>query len=203
MLIDVEGVLDGTFMGLTEGSLVPNSGGRTLTYLGGDGNDIYLIEGGGNLVNGDFNMDGNWDCSDVNALVAEIAAGTNDAAFDLNGDGVVNESDLTGADTGWLAVGGENNPGDTGGNAFLVGDANLDGFVDVSDFNVWNANNFTATPAWCSGDFNADGFVDVSDFNAWNANNFSSSADVAAVPEPGGLELLLVFGLLPFLRRRS
>ena len=66
----------------------------------------------------------------------------------------------------------------------LPGDANLDGFVDVSDFNVWNANKFTTDVSWLNGDFNDDGFVDVSDFNIWNANKFTSLPDLDLVPEP-------------------
>ena len=31
------------------------------------------------------------------------------------------------------------------GNSYLMGDANLDGVVDVSDFNAWNSNKFTST----------------------------------------------------------
>ena len=46
---------------------------------------------------------------------------------------------------------------------FIPGDANLDGSVDVSDFNLWNQNKFTELAAWSAGDFNADGIVDVSD----------------------------------------
>ena len=78
------------------------------------------------------------------------------------------------------------------GNSYLPGDANLDGFVDASDFNIWNANKFTANAAWCSGDFNADGLVDASDFNIWNANKFQSADSVHMVPEPTGLGLVVV-----------
>ena len=135
-------------------------------------------------VDGDFNGDGLWDCEDIDALVAEVVAGTNASAFDLTGDGAVNADDVFDPSSGWLAVGGANNPSATGGNPFLSGDANLDGAVDVSDFNIWNGSKFTSVPAWCSGDFNVDGAVDVSDFNAWNSNKFQSS-DSLAVPEPG------------------
>ncbi len=132
---------------------------------------------------GDFNGDEAWDCTDIDALVVAIVAGMDDAAFDMNQDGAVDRSDLTDPIDGWLAIGGQNNPAATGGNAFLEGDANLDGSVDVSDFNVWNGNKFSAVPAWCSGDFNADGIEDVSDFNIWNGNKFQN-AGPATVPEP-------------------
>ncbi len=140
---------------------------------------------------GDFNGDGNWDCADVDQLVAAIAAGSNDLAFDMNGDSAITLADLNDATSGWLVVGGANNSAVTGGSPFLAGDANLDGVADVSDFNVWNNNKFSSGAAWCRGDFNADGFVDVSDFNVWNGNKFQSSGNAVAVPEPATWGLLV------------
>jgi hypothetical protein len=97
----------------------------------------------------------------------------------------------------------------------LRGDANGDGAVDGSDFNIWNANKFTLGTEWPSGDFNCDGNTDGSDFNIWNANKFTSVAlpltfggglgdwDVNLVPEPSGLALLtLGFCIAAFRRRR-
>jgi hypothetical protein len=43
LLIDVGGVLNGTFAGLPQGASVPNSGGRFIDYTFGDGNNIGLI----------------------------------------------------------------------------------------------------------------------------------------------------------------
>lgn len=145
----------------------------------------------------DFNGDGACDCGDIDALVAEIAAGSNDAAYDLNGDNVVDVMDRD----EWLASAGAMN--NASGNPYLLGDANLDGSVDVGDFNLWNGSKFTNTAAWCSGDFNADGSVDVGDFNIWNGNKFTSS-DVSVVPEPGSILLpLALMSILAFRRRRS
>ena len=136
-------------------------------------------------VTGDFNMDTVWDCADIDMLTAAIATGSTDLSFDMNGDGQITLADVTDATNGWLAVGGANNAGQTGGNAFLPGDADLDGFVNGQDFVIWNNNKFTTNDAWCNGDFNADGFVNGQDFVIWNNFKFQSSADgFDAVPEP-------------------
>ena len=37
------------------------------------------------------------------------------------------------------------------GKSFQYGDANLDGVVDVADFNIWNENKFTASDGAASG----------------------------------------------------
>ncbi len=116
-------------------------------------------------ANGDFVDNGLLNCEDVDALVAEIAAGSNNLNFDLTTDGLVNTDDLD----LWI----------TSLYGTLPGDGNLDGVVDVSDFNLWNANKFTNTAAWCAGDFNADGVIDVSDFNIWNADKFQTVFSLA------------------------
>ncbi len=149
------------------------------------------------LPNGDFDDNGLFECADVDSLVAEIAAGTNDAAFDMTGDGLVNTDDLN----SWLAAGGAANL--PSGAPYLSGDATLDGSVDVSDFNNWNANKFTNNVGWCGGDFTADGSVDVSDFNEWNANKFQSSGGPVAVPEPANLCIFAALGLLGCLIKRK
>ncbi len=129
---------------------------------------------------GDFDDNRQLDCSDIDALAGAIAEGSHDAAFDLTHDGFV---DLSDRDT-WLAQAGAARVDVTGGNPFFVGDANVDGAVDASDFNVWNGNKYASIAAWCSGDFNADGVVDGSDFNSWNANKFNSSVGGTTLSEP-------------------
>lgn len=117
----------------------------------------------------DINHDGNLDVLDLDELVSAISAGSNPPTLDFTGDSTVNLADLD----HWLSYAGEANLGQ--GRAYLRGDANLDGGVDGSDFNIWNANKFTPTAAWSRGDFNADGVVDGSDFNIWNSNKFTAS----------------------------
>ena len=149
-------------------------------------------------IDGDFNNDGNYDCADVDGLVAVIAAGSNDLRFDLTRDGRVDGSDLT----AWLSEAGANNL--SSGGSYLLGDANLDGDVDGSDFGVWNTNKFSSVAAWCQGDFNADGQIDGSDFGIWNGNKFQS-ADGNLVPEPTAACLLFMvcLGWLPRYLRKA
>ena len=120
-------------------------------------------------LNLDFNNDGLYNCSDMDLLEAAIDGGTYNAAFDVNGDLVLNSNDVF----AWLTDAGELRFGT--GRPFLPGDANLSGGVDGSDFGIWNANKFTSASNWCQGDFNQNGTVDGSDFGIWNANKFQAS----------------------------
>ena len=127
---------------------------------------------------GDFDGDGVYGCTDVDALVAEIAGQAHTPGFDLTGDSLVNQDDLT----AWLAEAGAVNL--ASGNSYLPGDADLDGSVDGTDFGIWNTGKFTNDAAWCAGDFSADGSIDGSDFGIWNTNKFTSANMAASVPEP-------------------
>ena len=143
------------------------------------------------VADGDFDMDGDLDVGDLDQLTNAIADASNRAYFDLDGDGVVGIADLD----RWLMLGGEMNLASE--SPYLYGDANLDGAVDVTDFNIWNSNKFTQSARWSAGNFNGDNSVDVSDFNRWNVNKFQSS-DVQQVPEPQispWLCLLMLSGL--------
>jgi hypothetical protein len=81
------------------------------------------------------------------------------------------------------------------------GDANLDGQVNLADFNRLAANFGSTTGVWTQGDFNYDGNVNLSDFNRLAANFGLSAAGPtvtpddwarlgAAVPEPVGASIL-------------
>lgn len=133
-------------------------------------NDIGAVEvpGPSSGVDGDFDDDGDYDCDDINSLQNEAVLGSNDPSFDLNNDGLVDIADRD----AWLVEAGAANL--ISGSAYVPGDANLSGSVDVSDFNIWNGFKFTVSSNWCDGDFNMDGSVDVSDFNAWNDAKFTN-----------------------------
>lgn len=130
---------------------------------------------------GDFNGDGNLDCADIDALTHNIAGQTGDLLYDLSADGSLSLADVD----LWLAYAGAANL--PSGNAYLYGDANLDGFVDGQDFIIWNSNKFNAVMGWCSGDFNADGISDGQDFIIWNTNKFTSALILSRpAPQPPG-----------------
>lgn len=159
----------------------------TVSEVAGEGGDAGVaglaISPVAAAQDGDFDNNGFYQCADIDALIAEIAAGTNNPLFDMSGDGLVN---LTDRDI-WLYEAGNANLGL--GRSYLLGDANLDSFVDGLDFIIWNSNKFTETAEWCSGDFNADGFVDGLDFIIWNANKFTE-ADVAAFGVPANTTVI-------------
>ena len=122
--------------------------------------------------------DGVCDIDDLDPLTVEAGMGTNDLAFDLNNDGMVNRADVQ----QWLVDAGARpeNAALTGGNPFLEGDANLDGAVDGADFISWNSAKFTTAKEWSTGNFDANAATDGSDFILWNMFKFQSSMSPAA-----------------------
>jgi hypothetical protein len=105
----------------------------------------------------------------------------------------------------------------------LLGDANLDGSVNGSDFAILAANFNKAVNGWDQGDFNYDGAVNGADF-ANLAANFNRGASQSAVssgdgtaldtfaatnglladvPEPASIGLALMGASLLGMRRRK
>ena len=142
----------------------------------------------------DFDGNGLCDIVDMDLLAMEAASNGSDLQFDLTGDGDVSIADVS----EWRSLAGDQNIGT--GRSYLVGDANLDGVVDGTDFGIWNSNKFTATGKWSKGDFNVDGVSDGSDFGLWNSNKFTAS-DGTLVPEPV-MSSAFLLSMLAFFRRR-
>ena len=83
------------------------------------------------------------------------------------------------------------------GPSFLTpGDVNLDGIVDMADFNVISDHLDQTVTARAAGDLNGDGVVDYGDFRLWKANygGAGSFSLDGAVPEPPS-DRILVLGL--------
>jgi len=142
----------------------------------------------------DFNSDTLCDIADLDALYDQL--GTTDAAFDLNGNGTVDNLDIP----EWLS---QASAADAMGRTFKVGDTNLDGSVGGPDFTTL-AVNFGATGAtWGQGNFDGDvndREVGGSDFTGL-AVNFGFVSAVSTVPEPASL-LSLVLGIVLLLPRK-
>ena len=143
----------------------------------------------------DFNKNGVCDVTDIDLLGMEIVAATNQAAFDMTSDGLVNQDDID-AFLSHEAV------------MKLNGDADLNGDVSFLDFLKF-AGNFgqAGGPAapWSQGNFIVDDEVNFLDFLEL-ANNFGKtfeSADAAsAVPEPAS-HLHAFFALVVLWRLRT
>ena len=143
----------------------------------------------------DFNDDGNVDTVDIDALVAEIIAGTNNSAFDLSGDAVVDVSDLD----QWRADAANVNGF---ADSYALGDANLDGTANAADLNAVGLNWLGSPNSWTGGDFTANGVTDAADLNVLGLNwlsTIAAAADQSAVPEPNSVWMIGT-GLLLLMR---
>jgi hypothetical protein len=105
---------------------------------------------------------------------------------------------------GTTSKGGTGGTGSYLGTAFeltpmIPGDINLDGLVDVADYDIWAANVGATNATWSQGDLNGDGLVDVADYDIWAANVGATSS----APEPATMSLLVLGGIGAMLRRRK
>ena len=80
------------------------------------------------------------------------------------------------------------------------GDWNLDGAVDLADFNLWLGSD--GTGGWAEGDGNGDGSNDLLDFNMWLGESPPTGPGVVLSPEPASVALLGLGGLLTLRRQR-
>ncbi len=194
------GYLDLTFPGLVLidflNGVVTLSGGYNHTFFDGDSVQFDLSA----VVlepSGDFDSNGILNAADIDLLAKEIIAGTNNSAFDLTGDGSVNEADLT----TWRRDGATHNGFSE---AYLLGDSDLDGLVDSTDLNNLALNWKQGNALWSGGDFTADGVVNSVDLNDlafnWRQSIPIGASISAPVPEPSAL-LLTAVGLALAWRR--
>lgn len=139
---------------------------------------------------GDFNGDQRVDATDIDALTAAVISESDDLAFDLNLDGVVDTLDRD----RWLEF-----------RQSQFGDANLDGIVGFDDFVQMTSHFGVADPGWADGNFDLDDRADFNDFLLFS-RNFGQEIELppAAVPEPNGqaLSLTVLCSLLALMHRR-
>ena len=117
----------------------------------------------------DMDLDGDTDADDRDLLCMVISSGFKPPVvpwMDLDGDGDFTPGDMEVWNQGYSDMKGWAHP-------VSCADANLDGAVDTSDFNIWNNNKFTNANEKSRGDFNCDGVCDVADYNVWNGAKFT------------------------------
>jgi hypothetical protein len=168
----------------------------TLTAAGYTYSRAYSINHGGNAVGTVYGK------NTTGGPEAAVLYQPNGSIVDLNGIAVGMPAGWTLQnatainDNGWIA-----GYGTDGSNtrAFLLkpallGDADLNHIVDISDLSKVLTNYDKGGLAWADGDFDGNGTVDISDLSNVLANYDKSSgaaaAGLTAVPEPGMLALL-------------
>ncbi len=149
----------------------------------GDGTDLYqrdhqqlalnlmaFLTDAGDTLAGDFDQDGALTVTDLDLLCANLGStpAPNDP-FDLDDNGVLDSSDVV----FWV----ENLAGTA------MGDANLDGQVNLLDLDIVGAN-FNQSGAWHLGDFNCDGVVNLLDLDTIGAGFGAPTAFAALTITP-------------------
>ncbi|MFC1757410.1 hypothetical protein ACFL2H_01405, partial [Planctomycetota bacterium] len=148
------------------------------------------------FVTGDFDQNGLLDALDIDLLSRNIMAGSEELAFDLDHNSVVDDADRL----YWIE-----NLMQT-----YLGDSNLDGVFDSSDLvAVFKANEYEDTvvgnSTWSTGDWNGDGEFDSSDLvAAFKENGYEQGPRTKAVPEATASWInIIVFAIIYWRRRRS
>lgn len=162
--------------------VTPTSGTGTITLSGPSGPRDILINSSGYHVTYDYTTSMTCPISFTRSEVQNVAI-IGDVTVTLTAAGTVHTDTQTFSQTF----------------NYLPGDANLDGVVDATDLNTvlsfYNQNS--SANRWGRGDFNQDNVTDATDLNTVLSYYNQSSAglmsglNVATVPEPGTVALLL------------
>ena len=179
------GILSDTLSNVTK-LLIRHDPSQHPTPIGGHPQHFYAELGIDNItagIRGDVDLDGDRDADDIDRIYAEFANPTTWNPADLDFDGDTDQDDVTKLVQDLLNTD--------------YGDANLDGSVDLADFNAW----LTGSPGdgWAGGDFNGEGSIDLADFNIWltTVPPFSpGGVRPVSVPEPVSFVLLGMFALI-------
>ena len=170
--------------------------GPTVTSFGGPVSVVFRWMEVAEIVPGDVDTNDVMDVRDIDYLSAAIRDGLDSNRYDVNRNGMVSIDDRQ------MLIGSVMN--------LWVGDANLDGEFNSSDFvEVFIAGEYEDDPVgnstWATGDWNGDGEFSSSDFvAAFNDGGYEQGLKEApaAVPEPGS-SLLLLLGFLGLSHRRG
>ena len=146
-------------------------------------------------VLGDFNGNGMFDVTDIDALSMEVRRSTSNIFFDLNGDGRDDAADIK----IWVTELANT----------YIGDANLDGEFNSADLiKVFQQNEYEddvrRNSVWSDGDWNGDGDFTSSDFiAAFQDGGYEKGprSNAEIVPEPS-LHLVAIGAIAFAIRRR-
>ncbi len=134
----------------------------------------------------DFDGNGSCDIGDLDALLYN-GQQSQDAKYDLTGDGVVDSQDRD----EWLTQAGVKEMGQ----AYPQGDFNFSNLTDAADLNILGLSWQSEVNSYSKGDANGDGVVNAADLNVVGLNWQKSGAAASAVPEPSVGWLLIGVGL--------
>jgi autotransporter-associated beta strand protein len=172
-----------TINGSSVMQLAPNMGGATITSL------TIPSSGALDITNNQLFINYGGGPDPISAIAAYIVSGYNGGTW--TGSGIISTSTQSNPNFG-IAYADSADPGNPAGLASgqieirytLLGDANLDGAVNGSDFAILASNFNRAVNGWDEGDFNYDGAVNGADFAALAANfNQGVGSSVALVPD--------------------
>lgn len=135
-------------------------------------------------IPGDFDLDGTLDADDIDMLFDHFG----NAAYDLNDDGSTNNLDVIHLVRVMLNT--------------EYGDANLDGKVDIHDYNQL-ALAYGTDGGWAGGDFTGNDIVNDSDLNVLKLFfGFQTPPPSTPIPEPTSAGILALLTLLTTRTRR-
>ncbi|MCA9211965.1 MAG: hypothetical protein KDB27_02780 [Planctomycetales bacterium] len=170
---------------------ISDDGPTTISFLQHDGTqrDVAVTFNGGQnqkvdhliqviqMLAGDFNANGSLDVEDVDLLSLQVRLGESNRAYDLNNDGLVDQSDRQ------IWVHDLKN--------VYFGDSDLNGEFNSGDFVLMFAqgqyeDGIAGNSTWATGDFNGDAEFDSGDFVfAFVDNGYEKGPrPLVAVPEP-------------------